>query len=114
MVIPTGLKEDTWVRAAEIRPGNRALVHHVIAFIRSPESQWLKDAKPGEFYVPKKQENQRQENPEASNQQRSEQPRRRGDIGEMLVGYAPGLQPLDLTDQARLVKAGPDIVLHLH
>ncbi|HWZ43839.1 MAG TPA: cytochrome c [Candidatus Saccharimonadales bacterium] len=112
MVIPGGFKEDTWVRAAEIRPGNRSLVHHVIAFIRSPETQWMRDAKPGEFFVPQKQGNQ-QENPEA-NQQRSAQPRRRGDIGELLVGYAPGIQPLELTDQARLVKAGSDIVLQLH
>lgn len=30
--IPTGFKEDKWVQAIEIRPGNRGVVHHVIAF----------------------------------------------------------------------------------
>ncbi|HEY6971014.1 MAG TPA: thiol-disulfide isomerase [Candidatus Angelobacter sp.] len=147
MVIPGGFKEDTWVRAAEVRPGNRAVVHHVIAFIRSPESKWMRDAKPNEFFVPKKTETQDDsanknsdnkdsdkktaENKSADNktaenkndsknggQESSGEPRRgerrRGDIGELLVGYAPGLQALDLNGEARLIKAGSDIVLQLH
>src|SRR5262245_36124102 len=28
-VVPTDLAEDKWIRAAEIRPGNRQVVHHV-------------------------------------------------------------------------------------
>ncbi|MCI0488699.1 MAG: cytochrome c [Blastocatellia bacterium] len=35
--IPTNFKEDKWVRAAEIRPGNKKVVHHVIAFV-APQS----------------------------------------------------------------------------
>ena len=35
--IPTNFKEDRWVQAAEILPGNRRVVHHVIAFIQSPQ-----------------------------------------------------------------------------
>jgi hypothetical protein len=35
--IPTNFKEDVWVQAAEIRPGNKRVVHHVIAFIQTPE-----------------------------------------------------------------------------
>src|SRR4029077_18262586 len=27
---------DKWVQMAEVRPGNRVLVHHVIAFVKSP------------------------------------------------------------------------------
>jgi Copper type II ascorbate-dependent monooxygenase, C-terminal domain. len=34
--IPTKFTEDKWVQMAEVRPGNRALVHHVIAFIKAP------------------------------------------------------------------------------
>ena len=34
--IPTGFTEDKWVRAMEIRPGNRGVVHHVIAFSQDP------------------------------------------------------------------------------
>src|ERR1044072_5715895 len=36
--VPTNLKEDKWVQAAEIHPGNKRVVHHVIAFVMSPES----------------------------------------------------------------------------
>jgi len=32
--IPTNFKEDKWVSAMEIRPGNRGVVHHVIAFVQ--------------------------------------------------------------------------------
>jgi hypothetical protein len=39
--IPTKFTEDKWVQMAEVRPGNRALVHHVIAFVKAPR-------KPGE------------------------------------------------------------------
>lgn len=36
--IPTNLTEDRWVQAVEIRPGTRPVVHHALAFIRSPQS----------------------------------------------------------------------------
>ncbi|MEW6125714.1 MAG: thiol-disulfide isomerase [Acidobacteriota bacterium] len=35
-IVPTNFKEDKWVQAAEVRPGNRAVVHHVIAFVVEP------------------------------------------------------------------------------
>jgi hypothetical protein len=35
--IPTNFKEDKWIQAAEIKPGNKRVVHHVIAFIQTPE-----------------------------------------------------------------------------
>jgi peroxiredoxin len=35
-VVPTNLKEDVWVQAAEARPGNPAVVHHIIVFYRDP------------------------------------------------------------------------------
>jgi len=47
VVIPSGLTEDKYVQMAEARPGNNALVHHIIAFIREPGSPWLKDAPKG-------------------------------------------------------------------
>ena len=39
--IPTNFKEDVWVQAAEVHPGNRRVVHHVIAFVKEAK-------KPGE------------------------------------------------------------------
>jgi len=40
--MPTSFKENVWVQAAEIHPGNKKVVHHVIAFIQTPEmlAQW--------------------------------------------------------------------------
>lgn len=32
-VVPTNFKEDKWIQAAEIRPGNRSVVHHVIVYV---------------------------------------------------------------------------------
>ena len=54
ILIPGNFKEDKWVKMAEVRPGNRAVVHHVIAFVRPPGSNWMKDAQPGVPYVPRK------------------------------------------------------------
>ena len=34
--IPTNFIEDRWVQAAEALPGNRRVVHHIIAFITNP------------------------------------------------------------------------------
>ena len=36
--IPTNLTEDKWVQAVEVRPGNRAVVHHVIVYMRAPQA----------------------------------------------------------------------------
>src|SRR5262249_7543458 len=95
IVIPTGFTEDKWVERAEVRPGNRAVVHHVIAFIREPGSQWLKDAQPGVPFVPDK--------------------KGRGMANDTIAGYAPGKIPdVWKPGQARLVKAGSDIILQMH
>jgi mono/diheme cytochrome c family protein len=34
--MPTGFTEDKWIQAMEIRPGNRSVVHHVIAYSQEP------------------------------------------------------------------------------
>ena len=38
-VTPTNFKEDVWIQAAEARPSNRAVVHHIIVSYRDPKSQ---------------------------------------------------------------------------
>ncbi len=42
--MPTGFTEDKWIQAMEIRPGNRSVVHHVIAYAQEAIS---KDTNPG-------------------------------------------------------------------
>jgi hypothetical protein len=34
--VDPGFKEDVWVQAAECRPGNRAVVHHVLVYVETP------------------------------------------------------------------------------
>ena len=39
--VPTNFEEDMWVQAAEIRPGERSVVHHVIVFVQGGGQQKL-------------------------------------------------------------------------
>lgn len=97
MVIPTNFKEDRWIQSAEVRPGNRAVNHHVIAFIRPPGSKWFAQYPVNEPFIPKTGGGDG------------------GGMNELLVGYAPGLQASILpVGQAKLIQAGSDIVLQLH
>ncbi len=41
-LVPTNFTEDRFVQAAEIRPANRALVHHVIVFVQPPPSSQMR------------------------------------------------------------------------
>ncbi len=41
-VVPTNLDQDVWVQAAEPRPGNRQVVHHIIVYMRKVGSQQKK------------------------------------------------------------------------
>ncbi|MCI0423380.1 MAG: cytochrome c [Acidobacteria bacterium] len=36
--IPTNFKEDVWIKAIELRPGNRRVVHHAHVFLTRPKS----------------------------------------------------------------------------
>jgi hypothetical protein len=97
IVMPLGLEKDTWIEGVEVRPGDRSVVHHVIAFYRRPGSNWLVDAKPG---IP---------TPKGSGD--SEAGMSDGAIG----GYVPGLPAARLASgRAILLPAGSDIVLQVH
>lgn len=112
VIIPTNFKEDTYVQIAEARPGNPALVHHIIAFIREPGSPWMKDAKPGVPFVPKDHVRTENLTPE---QKKRLQRAGGGFPGDFLAGYAPGTVPFVMRPgEAKLVKAGSDIVLQMH
>jgi len=51
VIVPSGFTEDTWVQAAEVRPTDRMVVHHIIAFVREPKSNWFRGQKPGVFFT---------------------------------------------------------------
>ncbi|HLK49167.1 MAG TPA: hypothetical protein VKT49_13585 [Bryobacteraceae bacterium] len=106
IVIPTGFTKDTWVTAAELRPSARAAVHHALAVVRPPGSQWMKEAKPFMPYVPPLDAAVRGD-PQGEPVNMSY---------ELLAAYSPGMQPqrFDIDHSAKLVPAGSDIVLQIH
>jgi len=51
-VLPTDYTQDRWVTAMEVRPGNRAVVHHVIAYLDTRgRAERLDAADPGPGYT---------------------------------------------------------------
>ena len=40
-IAPSGLKEDKWISAVEVQPGDRAVVHHVLVFAIKPGAKDL-------------------------------------------------------------------------
>jgi peroxiredoxin/mono/diheme cytochrome c family protein len=85
--VDPGFTEDKWVKAAEVIPGARSVVHHVIVFVQKPGAK--ASFQPG----------------------RSEQPLN----ADLLVGYAPGLPATTLPDgMAFRVPAGAKLIFQLH
>ncbi len=100
VVMHSGLTEDKYVQFAEARPTDRAHTHHIIAFIREPGNPWLKEAPIGVAFVPSRDGKRGEDG---------------GGQGEFLAGYAPGMvAPMLKPGQAKLIKAGSDIVFQLH
>jgi hypothetical protein len=84
-VTPTNFKEDVWVQAAEARPGNRGVVHHIIVSFRDPKT---KERSGG---------------------------RNNGLGDGFSVGTAPGDMPLILPPgTARRIPAGSELVWQMH
>jgi hypothetical protein len=96
---------------AEVRPGNRTVVHHGSVHIRPPGSQWLKDAKVGEGYVLPKRADGGDALPAPVDPSVNVS-------NEWLLGYVPGIQPQNYFDldhkAAKLIPAGSDIVFEMH
>jgi len=109
-VVPSGFTKDTWVMDAEVRPGNRAVVHHASVHVRPPGSQWMKDAKYGEAYIP----------PGSNGEAAPPAPvdPNVSVANEWLLGYVPGTQTQTYFDRerkaAKLIPAGSDIVFEMH
>jgi hypothetical protein len=103
VILPTHFKQDVWVRMSEIRPSNRATVHHAVAYIRPPGSTWLRAAPSGVAFT--------------ADDLTDEKLRRDAmwTTSDILLVYAPGSSPDQWPeDFAKLVPAGSDIVLQMH
>ena len=92
IIVHTGFTEDRWVQQVEVRPGNRAAVHHAVIYIREPGSNWLRGSPVGVPF-----------------------PVREETKDDILFTYTPG----NSRDQwpegmAKLIPAGADLVFQMH
>lgn len=102
-VVPSGLTEDKWVQAIEVRPSDRTVVHHAVVYLREPGSKWMADAKPGVPYVP----------PNLNPGSRFANVL--GASNDVLTVYTPGMIPdVYKPGQAKQIKAGTDFVIQMH
>jgi len=107
-------EKDVWVKAAEVRPGNPKVVHHMKAWIRPRGSSFMAGAPEGVLYNPP--------------------PAQAGSVGsggpqtiaasstgyipiqDILAKYNPGVAGQDFTtgNAAKFIAAGSDIVFEVH
>jgi hypothetical protein len=98
-LVKVNFPEDTWVAAAEMRPGNSKAVHHGRVIVRPPGSKFMADAIPGEPYETT--------SAAAGNPQEGT---------DLLGKYNPGLgaQSFNVEDSAKFIPKGSDLVFNLH
>jgi hypothetical protein len=107
VIVPTGFKQDRWITQAEVRPGNRAVVHHANVYIREPGSNWLREYPMGKLFVP---------------EERGERVGTGGSSSagasvreQVIAGFAPGRPAKQVpAGYAMLIPAGSDLVFQLH
>ena len=104
VIVPTNLKEDKWVTPAEVRPGDRSVIHHIVVSIREPGNQWMADKKPGEYFggtLAIERGSKLAGSPET--------------MGGYFAQYEPGSVVTPANPHvATLLKAGSDIVFQIH
>ena len=109
LVVRARFERDMWVKAAEVKPGNARVVHHMKAIIRPPNSTWLADVPEGELYVPQRGEGGDRSTP---------QPSASGPlpVQDILAKYNPGVAGQNFTvgGAAKFIAAGSDIVFEIH
>lgn len=106
--VPTNFTEDKYVQFAQLRRGERSVVHHVIVNVREPGQGPLPPA--GEIKA-----NTQRVNPEAGGGQQRQRGGNNNNPDGMLVGWAPGMSPLTLQPgRAKLVTKGSVLIFQMH
>ncbi|MCC6487709.1 MAG: redoxin domain-containing protein [Candidatus Hydrogenedentes bacterium] len=83
--VPYTGTEDVWLRAADVLPGDRSVMHHALVFLRYPEHL------------------------------RDRQPEYEGGLDGFFAGYVPGMRPAEFPEgTAKFVPAGSEFVFQLH
>jgi mono/diheme cytochrome c family protein len=98
ILVKGNIKDDLWVKQAEMRPSNNAVLHHGKVWVRPPGSHWMENAVPGVPYS-------------------TGMGRNSADEGNDIIGkYNPGLgaQSFDINGSAKLIPKGSDFVFELH
>jgi hypothetical protein len=112
--MPTHFTEDKWVRAFEVRAGAPSVVHHILAFARTPGA---KPRAPGFAFVPVSERAKAVERMRASRAEaRGDQPRPARGAARNLIGLmAPGTNPMMLEPgSAMLIPAGTELIFQIH
>ena len=125
MTVPTTFTEDRWIQAAEVRSGNRAVVHHVIVFVQDPKGSTrppagvqMKMVGGAADTLPRPQVR-----PAVAGEARKVgEPRAAGGNrgggaggGWVLIGTAPGDSgAVMVPGTAKLVKAGSTLIFQIH
>ncbi len=128
ITVPTNFTEDKWVTAAELRPGNRRIVHHAHVFVVDPDAQTKKTATPdpAQEYTKWLQIHQgsltfiRPDAPVINDGCLQDDNgafpgSHQSDLGNLIASFLPGREP-DVYPEgtARLVKAGSKINFQIH
>ena len=95
IILPTHLTADKWVEQVEVRPSDRAAVHHAVIYIREPGSPWLAGKPTGAPFVLA-----------IANSLTT---------SDILMVYTPG-NSFDRwkPGMAKKIKAGSDLILQMH
>jgi hypothetical protein len=117
--IPTNFTEDKWVQAVEVRPGARAVVHHVIVTARPGKPE----PRPGGFRFARGMEIPRGETGAEPAAKDADSKHGRGQslfpapqrLGVFVGGFAPGTSAFKYEPgMAMLLKAGSTLVMQMH
>ncbi|MFN0108085.1 MAG: thiol-disulfide isomerase [Blastocatellia bacterium] len=125
-VIPTNFTEDKYVQMAEARPGNRRIVHHILAFVVPPGGQdfsklsqeelqkAFSDDGPNSIFTREGYLNRVKMdapvNDDGCNGKKGED-----DAGDVIAGYAPGMPPeIFEPGIAKKIPAGAALALQIH
>jgi hypothetical protein len=92
------ITHDLWVTAAEMRPGNPAVVHHGKVWVVPPGSHWMENAEYGVPYETGMGRNSAEEG------------------NDILGKFNPGLGPqtFDVNGSAKMIPKGSDFVFEMH
>ncbi len=99
VTIPTNFTEDKWVKAIEVRPGVRSVVHHILVFAKEPEAKM--ERPPFTYLVPKM--------PAPKPGQEEKGP------GVLIATNAPGTNAMTFPQGTAIrIKAGSKLTFQIH